>query len=309
MTVRALSPHCTPAAALRIAFLALTVIWGNGVSLGDVLEQADDRGSVITLPAPAMRVVSLAPHLTEILFDIGAGDRLVGAMAFSDFPEAARLLPRVGNYSYLDLELILSLKPDLILGWRGGNRESDLETLGNLGLSVFETDPRTLEDVAALMRRLGVLTGHLETASNRAQQFEAAIHRLRNEYGSRRALRVFYQVWDQPIYTLNSNHVVTQLIEGCGGINVFSGLKSVSPVVSIEAVLEADPEVIVGPRESDQSALWMSRWTTWPTVTAVKGEQLHAIPADLVARMGPRLVDAMDAMCRSLAAARTHYDG
>ncbi|MEK9942362.1 MAG: hypothetical protein VW771_07790, partial [Gammaproteobacteria bacterium] len=98
MTVRALSSHCTPTAALRSALLALIVIWGNGASLGDALEQADDRGSVITLPAPAMRVVSLAPHLTEILFDIGAGDRLVGVMAFSDFPEAARLLPRVGNY-------------------------------------------------------------------------------------------------------------------------------------------------------------------------------------------------------------------
>ncbi|MEK9627132.1 MAG: cobalamin-binding protein [Gammaproteobacteria bacterium] len=302
--------RCFPLQALSAAgFLVLLVGFLSRYAFATTLEQVDDRGSVISLSAPPVRVVSLAPHLTEILFDIGAGQRLVGVMAFSDFPEQAKALPRVGNHSHLNFEQILSLQPDLILGWRGGNRESDLKVLRDFGLKVFETDPRTLEDVAALMRRLGMILGVPEAAEDRARHFEEAVMRLRKTRSNRRPLRVFYQVWDQPIYTLNGDHVVTQMIEGCGGTNVFSALDALSPVVSIEAVLDTNPEVILGPRESDQSASWMTRWESWPQVKAVANKQVHSIPADLVARMGPRLVDAMAAICGSLSTARSQYDG
>ncbi len=302
--------RCFPLQALSAAgFLVLLVGFLSRYAFATTLEQVDDRGSVISLSAPPVRVVSLAPHLTEILFDIGAGQRLVGVMAFSDFPEQAKALPRVGNHSHLNFEQILSLQPDLILGWRGGNRESDLKVLRDFGLKVFETDPRTLEDVAMLMRRLGMILGVPEAAEDRARHFEEAVMRLRKTRSNRRPLRVFYQVWDQPIYTLNGDHVVTQMIEGCGGTNVFSALDALSPVVSIEAVLDTNPEVILGPRESDQSASWMTRWESWPQVKAVANKQVHSIPADLVARMGPRLVDAMAAICGSLSTARSQYDG
>ncbi len=302
--------RCFPLQALFAAgFLLLLFGFLSRYAFATTLEQVDDRGSVISLSAPPVRVVSLAPHLTEILFDIGAGQRLVGVMAFSDFPEQAKALPRVGNHSHLNFEQILSLQPDLILGWRGGNRESDLKVLRDFGLKVFETDPRTLEDVAMLMRRLGMILGVPEAAEDRARHFEEAVMRLRKTRSNRRPLRVFYQVWDQPIYTLNGDHVVTQMIEGCGGTNVFSALDALSPVVSIEAVLDTNPEVILGPRESDQSASWMTRWESWPQVKAVANKQVHSIPADLVARMGPRLVDAMAAICGSLSTARSQYDG
>ncbi len=302
--------RCFPLQALSAAgFLVLLFGFLSRYAFATTLEQVDDRGSVISISAPPVRVVSLAPHLTEILFDIGAGQRLVGVMAFSDFPEQAKALPRVGNHSHLNFEQILSLQPDLILGWRGGNRESDLKVLRDFGLKVFETDPRTLEDVAMLMRRLGMILGVPEAAEDRARHFEEAVMRLRKTRSNRRPLRVFYQVWDQPIYTLNGDHVVTQMIEGCGGTNVFSALDALSPVVSIEAVLDTNPEVILGPRESDQSASWMTRWESWPQVKAVANKQVHSIPADLVARMGPRLVDAMAAICGSLSTARSQYDG
>lgn len=294
---------------IATGLLVLLSAFLSRYAFATTLEQVDDRGSVISLSAPPVRVVSLAPHLTEILFDIGAGQRLVGVMAFSDFPEQAKALPRVGNHSHLNFEQILSLQPDLILGWRGGNRESDLKVLRDFGLKVFETDPRTLEDVAALMRRLGMILGVPEAAEDSARHFEEAVTRLRKTRSNRRPLRVFYQVWDQPIYTLNGDHVVSQMIEGCGGTNVFSALDALSPVVSIEAVLDTDPEVILGPRESDQSASWMTRWESWPQVKAVANKQVHGIPADLVARMGPRLVDAMAAICGSLSMARSQYDG
>ncbi len=299
-----------PLRALYAAgFLVLLFGFLSRYAFATTLEEVDDRGSVISISAPPVRVVSLAPHLTEILFDIGAGQRLVGVMAFSDFPEQAKALPRVGNHSHLNFEQILSLQPDLILGWRGGNRESDLKVLRDFGLKVFETDPRTLEDVAALMRRLGMILGVPEAAEDRARHFEEAVMRLRKTRSIRRPLRVFYQVWDQPIYTLNGDHVITQMIEGCGGTNVFSALDALSPVVSIEAVLDTNPEVILGPRESDQSASWMTRWESWPQVKAVANKQVHSIPADLVARMGPRLVDAMAAICGSLSIAQSQYDG
>lgn len=302
--------RCFPLRSLiATGLLVLLSAFLSRYAFATTLEQVDDRGSVISLSAPPVRVVSLAPHLTEILFDIGAGQRLVGVMAFSDFPEQAKALPRVGNHSHLNFEQILSLQPDLILGWRGGNRESDLKVLRDFGLKVFETDPRTLEDVAALMRRLGMILGVPEAAEDRARHFEEAVTRLRKTRSNRRPLRVFYQVWDQPIYTLNGDHVVSQMIEGCGGTNVFSALDALSPVVSIEAVLDTDPEVILGPLESDQSASWMTRWESWPQVKAVANKQVHSIPADLVARMGPRLVDAMAAICGSLSTARSQYDG
>tara|TARA_A100001037_G_scaffold192655_1_gene172371 strand:+ start:1404 stop:2300 length:897 start_codon:yes stop_codon:yes gene_type:complete len=264
----------------------------------------DDVGQKVALTSPAMRVVSLAPNITEILFFIGAGEQMVGAVEYSDFPPAARDLPVIGSHSRFDVEQILSLKPDLIVGWLSGNSLEDLEGLKRLGLPVFISEPSTVEGIVSLMERLGALTGHQAQSLSQASAFRASFNASRETYSTRRQVSVFYQVWEQPIYTLNGDHVISQLISLCGGRNIFSDLKQLAPVVSLESVLARDPEVIVGGGIFGQTPPWAERWQSWPTVRAVRNRHIYAVDSDHIARMGPRLAEGVEALCLVIDKAR-----
>lgn len=264
----------------------------------------DDVGQEVALTSPAMRVVSLAPNLTEILFFIGAGEQVVGVVEYSDFPPAARDLPVIGSHNRFDVEQILSLKPDLIVGWRSGNSQEDLDGLKRLGLPVFISEPSTVEGIVSLMERLGELTGHQAQSLSQASAFRASFNASRETYSTRRQVRVFYQVWEQPIYTLNGDHVISQLISLCGGTNIFSDLKQLAPVVSLESVLARDPEVIVGGGVFGQTPPWAERWQSWPTVRAVRNRHIYAVDSDHIARMGPRLAEGVEALCLVIDKAR-----
>ena len=288
--------------SLSAIFFLLIVM---GSSSSDTLASEIDHGVLSQFEVPAERVISLAPHLTELMFHIGAGESLVGVMASSDFPPAALLLPRVGSHRLLDVEKIISLRPDLVLGWKQGNHEADLSMIRRLGFNVFESNPGTLEEIAALIRQLGLLMDKAQIAESQARDFERKIAELRRRYAKKKPVRVFYQVWDHPIYTLNGTHVVSQLIEDCGGVNVFSELPTISVVVSVEAVLNADPDVIVGGLTETEDASPVSRWSQWPAMTAVAAQNLISINADHIARMGPRIVLAMTELCEKMDLART----
>ena len=264
----------------------------------------DDVGQKVALTSPAMRVVSLAPNITEILFFIGAGEQMVGAVEYSDFPPAARDLPVIGSHNRFDVEQILSLKPDLIVGWLSGNSLEDLEGLKRLGLPVFISEPSTVEGIVSLMERLGALTGHQAQSLSQASAFRASFNASRETYSTRRQVSVFYQVWEQPIYTLNGDHVISQLISLCGGRNIFSDLKQLAPVVSLESVLARDPEVIVGGGIFGQTPPWAERWQSWPTVRAVRNRHIYAVDSDHIARMGPRLAEGVEALCLVIDKAR-----
>ena len=257
----------------------------------------DDAGHKVTLTSPAMRVVSLAPNITEILFFIGSGEQVVGVVEYSDFPPAAKELPVIGAHNRFDVEQILSLKPDLIVGWLSGNSQDDLQGLKQLGLPVFISEPGTVDDIVSLMERLGELTGHEGQSLSQASAFRASIDASSENYSTRRPVSVFYQVWEQPIYTLNGDHVISQLISLCGGRNIFSDLKQLAPVVSLESVLARDPEVIVGGGVFGRTPPWAERWQSWPTVRAVRNRHIYAVDSDHIARMGPRLAEGMEALC------------
>ena len=264
----------------------------------------DDVGQKVALTSPAIRVVSLAPNITEILFFIGAGEQVVGVVEYSDFPPAARELPVIGAHNRFDVEQILSLKPDLIVGWLSGNSQEDLEELKRLGLPVFISEPSTVEGIVSLMERLGALTGHQAQSLSQASAFRASFNASRETYSTRRQVSVFYQVWEQPIYTLNGDHVISQLISLCGGRNIFSDLKQLAPVVSLESVLARDPEVIVGGGIFGQMPLWAERWQSWPSVRAVRNRHIYAVDSDHIARMGPRLAEGVEALCLVIDKAR-----
>ncbi|UCG72019.1 MAG: cobalamin-binding protein [Chromatiales bacterium] len=255
---------------------------------------------------PAQRIVSLAPHLTEMVYAVGAGDRLVGAVEFSDYPAAARELPRVGDAFRVDYEILASLSPDLVLAWRTGNPPALIERLRSLGYRVEEFDPTTLDRLAGQLLRLGEFAGNPDEARRAADNLQRGLDALRVQYRSAPSLRVFYQVAREPLFTVSNRHVIGQMIQLCGGVNVFGDLAQLTPVVGIEAVLEAAPEVILIGSAPVGVAADQADWSQWRALPAARNGEIHAINADLVSRPGPRVLLGADQICQVLAAARAN---
>jgi iron complex transport system substrate-binding protein len=259
----------------------------------------DDRGQPVTLPQPARRVVTLSPHAAELLFHAGAGDRLVGSTAHSDYPPAARAAPRIGDATRLDREAILALAPDLVIAWPSGNRPGDLDWLQRRGLPLYHSDPPTLAAIADNLRDIGVLTGTGEPAGRAADAFHRDLEQLRRRYRERPVTRVFYQLWPRPPMTLGRNHLLNEVLALCRARNLFDNLAGSTATVSREAVLRADPQAIVaavsGPEEDP-----FAPWRVWPALTAVREGRLLRIPAELLHRPTPALLRGAAALCRGL---------
>lgn len=264
----------------------------------------DDFGNEVRLARPAARIVSLAPHLTELLYAAGAGQRLVGAVEFSDFPPEASALPRVGSDARIDLEAVLALRPDLVVAWPNAGSLRTVERLAELGLPVFRSEPRELDDVARTLQRLGRLAGSEAQAERAAAAFRARAAALEKRYGGQRKVRVFYQIWDRPLLTVNGDHIISKVIGLCGGENVFAGLPLLVPEVDREAVLRADPAAIVASGSNDAQPQWLEMWRPFPGLAAAARGQLYAIPADLIQRQTPRILEGAERLCGMLEAAR-----
>jgi iron complex transport system substrate-binding protein len=264
----------------------------------------DDAGHRITLARPAQRVISMAPHVTELLFAAGGGKRIVGAMNFSDYPREAKAIPLVGSNSQIDLERVVALKPDLVVVWQSGNTARQISQLEGLGIPVFYSEPRRLEQVADSLLRFGQLLGTEASAQAAAADFRARIAGLAGRYSARSPVRVFYQVWDRPLFTLNGEQVVTDAIRLCGGQNIFAGLRVVAPEVSVEAVLQQDPEAIVSGSRHDAGDRGLSIWQPYKALTAVRRGNLFIVEDALLTRPSPRIADGAARLCENLELAR-----
>jgi iron complex transport system substrate-binding protein len=264
----------------------------------------DDYGNDIRLGAPARRIVSLSPHLTELLFAAGAGRRVVGVAEYSDYPAEARALPKVGNDTQTDLETIVQLQPDLIVAWPNAGTVKAVDRLAELRYPVFRSEPRQLEEIATTLVRLGTLAGSEATAAPAAQAFRARVNALERRYAGRPPVRVFYQVWDRPLITVNGEHIISRIIALCGGENVFGTLPGIAPQIDREAVLRANPEVIVedGTRVSRPAR---ETWGGFPALAANRRTQFHSIPSDLLQRHTPRILDGAERLCEALEQARS----
>lgn len=304
-----MSLNLTASHRLRRHRLALTLAGFATLGAHAAVTVKDDSGATVTLAAPAQRVVSLSPHATELLFAAGAGDKVVGVVAYSDYPEAARKLPRVGDNSALDLERILALKPDLLVVWMHGNSQRQVEALRQLKLPVFYSEPRHLTDLPAAIETLGTLTGTPAKAQASAEAFRARYEALRKQYSSRAPVSVFYQVWTQPLMTLNGTHMVSDVIRLCGGVNIFADEAPLVPRVSVEAVLAKRPEAMFtatpGATRSDKPLATLDSWRKWPQLPAVAHNNLFGIDGDLINRPGPRILDGARTMCEDLDIARS----
>jgi iron complex transport system substrate-binding protein len=268
------------------------------------IELTDDAGHRIVLAQPAQRIVSLAPHVTEILFAAGAGDRVVGVVAYSDYPEAARALPQVGGYSQIDLEAVVGLRPDLVIGWRSGNRDAHLARLQAMGIPVYLNEPRSLDDVARSLEQFGRLAGSEDAANAAATDFRSRHAALAARYAGQPQVRTFYQIWDRPLMTVNDEHLIADVIRLCGGSNVLGSQTQLAPTIGVEAVLAANPEAIVASGMGEARPEWLDQWARWPQLEATRQDNLFFIPPELIQRHTPRILDGAARLCEQLETVR-----
>ena len=263
----------------------------------------DDTGASVALAAPARRIITLAPHAAELVYAAGAGARVVGVMKGSDYPPAVAELPVIGDVAALDLEKIVMLAPDLIVTWPW-TTPAQVAWLRARGVAVFEADAHTIDGIATDIERIGALSGTDAAARAAALQFRTRVAQLARDGRDGAPLRVFYQVSGVPMFTLGGRHLVSQAIARCGGENVFAGLTIPAPQVSVEAVLAANPQVIIAGTDDARRPAWLDDWSRWPALDAARHHALFVVDANLLHRPGPRFVDGIAQLCGTLADAR-----
>ena len=271
---------------------------------GRAAEIIDDDGQFVRLENPASRIISLAPSLTELVYAAGAGDKLVGVVDYSDYPPQADLLPVVGRFNLLDVERIVELQPDLIIAWRSGNPRSSISQLTNLGLTVYIAEPKNLTSIANHIYKLSVLTGTQEDAKSAIQEFNRTYEELRKKYSNRAKIKIFYQVWDKPIITVGGNELINDIIELCGGENIFKEIQLVAPKIDQESVLIRNPAVIIASGSNTERPKWLDDWKRWPDLTAVTEDNLFFIIPELLQRHTPRALIGATQMCTYIERAR-----
>lgn len=264
----------------------------------------DDDGIEHSFDQPVIRIVSLMPHATELLFEVGAGAHIVGAVKYSDYPEAAKNIPRVGGYSALNIEAIVALEPDLLIAWPEGNRNRELDRLTALGLPILVSDPREFEDIANALAVYGKITGKDKQAAIALAKFNKKLAYLRNTYSAQEKVSVFYQVWNAPLMTQNGNTFISRAIELCGGKNIFADLPMTNPQVSIESILLQDPQVIVASGMGQARPEWLDDWRQYKTLQAVKKNNLFHILPELFQRPTSRFLMGTEQLCQAMEKAR-----
>jgi ABC-type Fe3+-hydroxamate transport system substrate-binding protein len=298
-----------PALAWLIAALATTVSALAAAAQPDDAAPAaaaparqvqDDRGRRLVLPRTPARIVSLAPHATELLFASGLGARVVAVDRDSDFPEAARALPRLASHPRPDVEELLALAPDLVVIWGPGADRALLERLEGLGMTVFVSEPRTLDDVADSIGRFATMSPDASAGLAASHAFRARVAALRARYANRRPVRVFVQVWSSPLIGVADRDVIGDAVRSCGGSNVLAGAASAAPQLDAEAVIAARPELILATDGTRSERVWRERGLLAPRGVA----RFAAFDASTMERPGPRVLDALDRLCLEIDAAR-----
>ena len=296
----ALGPAAVFCASLGLVLAGL----GTSEARADSPCAVDDRGREVCLDAPASRIAALSPGATELTWAAGAGEKVVAVVAYSDYPPEAREVQSVGSHTRMDLETLVSLAPDLVIGWITGNPAEQLETLEALGLPVFMIEPRTVEGVASAIERLARLAGSEAAGDAEAARFREGMAELAERHAKAEPVSVFYQVWDEPLMSVNDEHLIGQVVTLCGGVNVFGELSRLVPRLDDESVLAADPEAIIAGGMGEENRHWLAHWEQYPGLTAVARDNLFFVPPSLIQRPTPRLLEGSRILCDKLEVAR-----
>ncbi len=268
------------------------------------LRVTDDLGGIVTLPAPAARIVSLSPGGTEMLFAAGAGSQVIATVEYADEPAAAKRVPRIGDVVSIDIERLVAMHPDVVVIWPGGGNGADLGKIGKLGIPLYRQQADTLAALPDSLRRLGRLAGTEASADRSATALAARLRSIAAQYAGQPPVTAFIQVWSHPLYTVGGKQLMTDAFALCGVRNVFADLREPSPVVEIEATIARNPDLIVAVTETAAAAQWLEEWRRFPSMQAVKSGRLVSFQDVRLVRLGPSAVEATEALCKSLAAAR-----
>ena len=264
----------------------------------------DAKGQVFKFARPVETILTLAPHLTELVYAAGAGNKIIATVEYSDYPESAKQIPRIGNAMQIDLEAVIQLKPDLVLAWLSGNGSLDLRRLNDFSIPVFYTDAKQLQDIPRLISEFGKIANTRETASKAVIQFNRTYQDLVEDYAKKPVISVYYQIWNQPRMTINGKHLISDIIHVCGGKNVFADLTMLVPRLGIEAVIKANPQVIITSAINEHDNSQVQEWRQWGSLQAVKNNHLYSIPPDLMHRHSPRILQGAKLLCTKLDQAR-----
>lgn len=289
---------------LLLQFFVVAVLgsFSFGVE-ADVIEVLDDSGRSVTLSSPAERIISLAPHNTENLFSAGAGDKVVGVVEYSDYPPGAQQIASVGSHVEFNLEVILALEPDLIVAWRSGNNNDSLQQIERFGIPVYYSEPRSFSDIVENIRELAKLSGTEHLQDPDLEKVLDQIESTRDTYANQAPPDVFYQVWTDPLMTLNGDHLISRVLEVCGARHLFAELPIIAPRISIEAVVDANPDIIATGMV-DQKKPDMSIWDKWETISAVKNSRFVFVDSDVMHRHTLRMLKGVTGFCDLLNSAR-----
>jgi iron complex transport system substrate-binding protein len=293
--------------ARRLLVAAGFLLAGNLAGIaqsGAAITVTDDRGERITVESPARRIVALAPSISELVFAAGAGHALVGVARFSDFPAAAQSIAQIGDASRIDLERVVSLKPDLVIAWKTGNHVADYDRLERLGLNVFVAEPATLGAIARLIRIFGSLAASTPAAEQAASDFERGIAALAARYRANSEVRVFYEIWHDPLMTVSGRHMISDVIALCGGRNVFAAAPVLTPVVSLESVIAAAPQVVLGGSSAATPAEFAAPWQRAARYAGLAGVRALYVDPDYIQRQTPRVLEGARAVCMHLESMR-----
>ena len=293
---------------IAISLFAVTLVLGSSLSMAEEIRVRDDTGNNIELSKHAQRIISLAPNITELLFAAGAGEKIVGVVEFSDYPAQAKSIQQVGNHTAIDMEQISILKPDLIVAWQSGNPDSVLVSLEQMGYTIFRSEPKTLSDIPDTILRLAILAGTQTAAQLAVTDYQRRFGELKTRYSERQSITVFYEIWNQPMMTINGQHIINEVIEFCGGKNVFRDLSSLAPTVAIEPVLAANPQVIIASSSNGEAPQWLNDWRRWTSLDAVRYNNLFYVDADTINRHTPRILRGVEQVCEALDTARQHVN-
>lgn len=247
--------------------------------------------------AAATRVVSLAPSLSEIVVELQAADLLVGMLDGGERPAELAEVPSVGRYGQIDMERLLSLKPDLLLLWPGSVPAAQRDQLKRLGIATFTAEPQGIDELIEQIEAIGVQIGRAAQGRARSQRLRERLQALRARYHREQPIRVFYQVWDKPLYTVGGGQIVSDALAVCGARNVFAELKLPAPQVNLESVLLRDPQVILASEQAQLDA-----WKAWPQVDAVRNGRLLLVPDKGLERPSGQMIEATARLCQVLEA-------
>ncbi len=263
------------------------------------LSVKDDAGNIVNLKAPARRIVTLAPFLTELVYAAGAGDQLAAVSSYSDFPAEAKLKPVIGDASAIDMERLIALKPDLVIAWKSGGHPADTGRLSKYGIAVLIVEAASLKDIPRLLRTFGQVADTSIKAEAAAKNFEQRLLALRQRYETNPPQKVFFEIWHSPLITISGKHFISEAMEICHGKNIFADVKSLVPTVGLESIYAANPQVIISSTSARNDNV-MAPWRKHAKLSAVKNKNIFALDPDLIQRQTPRLLDGVEQMCKQL---------